>query len=151
MTEEAVFSGPIHKIISIEATPAAVWEALTNPARMKQWMAETTIEIVTSWEVGSPIIIQGNWHSTRFKNTGRVLRFEPGKCVCYSHLSSLSALPDNTENHTIIEFRLSPQQNSTQLELVLSNFPTEAIYRHFAFYWNVALVLLKKMVEQTPG
>ncbi len=111
-------------------------------------MSETKIEIITDWKVGHPFIIQGDWNKTGFKNTGTLLQFEPEKIFQYSHLSSLSRLPDTFENHTIIGFHLSPIENQTSLTLTVSNFPTETIYKHFAFYWTVAIELLKKFVEQ---
>lgn len=146
--KEAAIYAPITRSISIHAAPAAVWKALTDPALMKQWMSETEIEIITTWEVGSPVIIRGDWYKTGFRNTGKVLRSEQEQVLCYSHLSSLSRLPDLAENYTILEFRLTPEGDETLLEVILSNFPTEAIYRHLAFYWNVAPALLKKLVEQ---
>lgn len=39
--------------------------------------------------------------------------------------------------------------------LSLSNFPTESIYKHLAFYWDITLELLKKLIEvdktSSPG
>ena len=65
----------------------------------------------------------------------------------YSHLSSRSRLPDLTENYVVIGFVLTPQNNQTVVTLTASNFPTEVIYKHLAFYWNVAMELLKKNLE----
>jgi hypothetical protein len=66
----------------------------------------------------------------------------------YSHLSSISRLPDEQENYSIVAFRLQPKEDETLLTLTLSNFPTESIYQHLAFYWNVTLETLKKMIEE---
>ena len=138
----------INKTITIQALPAKVWEAITQPALMQQWMTETPIEIITSWEVGEPITIQGDWYHSRFENKGVVLQFEPERVLEYSHLSSLSRLADQVENYSVIKFALTPREDGTELTLTLSNFPTDVIYKHLAFYWNVTLVLLKKFVEQ---
>ena len=138
----------IHKTITIHAQPAKVWEAITQPALLRQWMSETPIEIITTWEVGEPISIQGDWCHSRFENEGVVLQFEPERILEYSHLSSLSRLPDQVENYSVIRFALTPLEDGTELTITLSNFPTEVIYKHLAFYWNVTLVLLKKFIEQ---
>ncbi|SEN70776.1 Uncharacterized conserved protein YndB, AHSA1/START domain [Chitinophaga rupis] len=138
----------INKTIIIQALPAKVWEAITQPALMQQWMTETPIEIITSWEVGEPITIQGDWYHSRFENKGVVLQYEPERVLEYSHLSSLSRLADQVENYSVIKFALAPLEDGTELTLTLSNFPTDVIYKHLAFYWNVTLVLLKKFVEQ---
>ncbi len=136
------------KTININAPASKVWEALTNPDLMKKWMSETEIEIITDWQVGSPMTIRGNLHGIKFKNTGTVLQFEPEQILRYSHLSSLSRLPDKTENYSIIEFKLSPLADQTALTLTLSIFPTETIYKHLAFYWNVTLEILKRLIEE---
>ncbi|MDP2345714.1 MAG: SRPBCC domain-containing protein [Deltaproteobacteria bacterium] len=86
--------------IIINAAPSCVWEALTNPGQVKQWMGEPEmgVELETSWVVGAPILVSG-FHHTRFENKGTVLRFEPPKLLRYTHLSSLSRLVDKPENY----------------------------------------------------
>jgi hypothetical protein len=58
------------KTIKICGAPALVWDALTKPDLMKQWMSETPIDIITNWTVGNPITIRGPWYKTRFENKG---------------------------------------------------------------------------------
>jgi len=136
------------KAININASPSKVWEALTNPDLMKKWMSETEIDIITDWKVRSPIVIRGNLHGIKFKNNGTVLQFEPEKILRYNHLSSLSRLPDKLENYSVVEFILAPAENQTVLTLTLSIFPTETIYKHLVFYWNVTLEILKRLIEK---
>jgi len=124
-----------------------VWEALTNPELMKKWMSETEINIITDWKVGSPMIIRGNLHGIKFENKGTVLQFEPEKILQYNYLSSISRLPDQPGNYSSIEFRLAPIEDQTALTVLVSNFPTEIIYKHLAFYWNVTLEILKRLIE----
>ena len=139
----------IEKTILINALPATVWNALPHPDLMKQWMGEPDmgIEIVTDWEVGNPIVVTG-FHHIQFENIGRVLHFEPPKVLRYNYRSSLSRLPDNPDNYTVIEFRLTPLKDQTLLALALSNFPTESILRHIDFYWTTTLEILKKSIEE---
>ncbi len=141
----------IQKSIRIDASLNSVWEALTQPEQMKTWMSDSEIEIVTDWEVGSPIIInvQDVSYKTAFTNTGIVLQFLKDKVLEYSHLSSLSRLPDQAENYTIIRFDLQPEEDHTLLELTLSNFPTESHYKHIDFYWTITLDVLKRFVEES--
>jgi hypothetical protein len=115
---------------------------------MKKWMSETEIDILTDWKVGNPFVIRGVLHRVKFENKGTVLQFEPEKLLQYSHLSSLSKLPDTPENYSILEFRLASINDQTELAFTASNFPTETIYKHLAFYWNVTLELLKRMIEK---
>ncbi len=139
---------PFHKTILINASASAVWQALTTPALMQQWMSETPIQINTSWQVGSPFSISGPWYKTSFENAGQVLQFETEHILSYSHLSSLSRLPNEPDNYCIFSFQLNSEGEQTTLSFTASNFVTEAIYRHIVFYWNVVLELLKKHIEK---
>jgi uncharacterized protein YndB with AHSA1/START domain len=141
----------INKTVNIHAPAPKIWEALTDPAIMKKWIGETEINIITDWQVGNPIILRGKLHGIRFENKGTVLQCESEKVLQYTHLSSISRLPDQPESYSILEFRLTPleNQNHTSLTLTVTNFPTETIYKHLAFYWNVTLEIIKKLVEQS--
>lgn len=139
---------PFNKTIIIEAHTSEVWQALTTPALMQQWMSETPIEVITTWQVGTPFTISGPWYKSKFENYGKVLQYVPERMLSYSHLSSLSRLPLTDENACIFSFELTPLKGHTSLSFTASNFPTEAIYRHIVFYWNVTLELLKKFVQQ---
>jgi uncharacterized protein YndB with AHSA1/START domain len=139
----------ILKSIRIDASVIAVWEALTQPELMKSWMADSEMEIVTTWDVSTPIVINVQEVSpkTSFKNSGLVLQFVKEHVLEYSHLSSLSQLPDQDENYTIITFTSQQEENQTLLKVNLSNFPTESIYKHIDFYWTITLDVLKWFVE----
>lgn len=137
------------KTVQINAPASKIWDALTSPALINQWMMpDSKMDIITDWQVGSPFIIRGNLHGINFENKGTVLQFETEKVLEYNHLSSISRLPDQPESYSDIEFRLTPGENQTSLTLTLNNFPTESIYKHLIFYWNVTLEILKKMIEE---
>ena len=142
----------VERTVAISAPPSAVWNALTRPELMKQWMGEPEmrLEIVTDWSVESPITIRG-FHHVRFENTGTVLQVEPDGVLRYTHLSSVSRLPDAPEHYSIIEFRLEAVQDQTALTLTLGNFPTETIRKHLDFYWRTTLEILKRFVEGRPA
>jgi uncharacterized protein YndB with AHSA1/START domain len=134
--------------IAIEASTEVVWKTLTDPNVMKQWMGESEmqIEIDTTWKVGSPIIIRG-FHHVKFENRGVVVEFEKENKLSYTHLSSVSRLPDVEENYSVIEFVLDEEGNATLLTVTLSNFATESIKKHLEFYWRGTLVLIKEVAE----
>jgi hypothetical protein len=116
---------------------------------MKKWMLdEEEIEILADWKPGSPIVIKGTLHGVDFENTGIILENIPGKILRYTHLSSISELPDQPENYTVLEFKLTQVENKVELELTLNNFPTESIYKHLVLYWNPTLEIFKKFVEE---
>ena len=45
--------------ITINAPKSKVWDALTKPELIKQYLFGT--EVTTDWQVGSPIIYKGIW------------------------------------------------------------------------------------------
>jgi uncharacterized protein YndB with AHSA1/START domain len=139
----------IEKTVLINAPATAVWETLTQPYLMKQWMGEAdmNLHIQTSWIVNTPITISG-FHHLPFVNKGTVLQFEPEVVLSYTHNSSLSRLPDEPGNYSIMTFQLNPAENQTALQLTITNFPTETIYRHLEFYWQTTIQLLKKFIER---
>ena len=107
---------------------------------------EIKIEIHTNWKINEGILIRG-FHHLRFENKGIVLSYDKEKKLSYSHLSSLSRLPDKPENYSILEFVLTPVDKQTLLTLFITNFPTETIRKHLEFYWRGTMVKIKKAAE----
>lgn len=140
---------PIYKSTTVNASPAKVWKALTNPELMKKWMLDDDIDIITNWEIGSPVVIKGTLHWVYFEDIGTVLKFETEKTLQYTHLSSLSKLADEKQNYVVYEFNLEPVSDKTLLSISLHNFPTESIYQHLTFYWNTTINVLKNFIEHT--
>ena len=138
----------IEKRILIHAPINKVWKAITDVNIMTQWTGEPELEleIATTWKVGSSISIKG-FHHAHFENKGVVLEYLPEHSLSYNFLSSLSRLPDEEENYTIIRFVLAEERDATLLSVRLDNFPTETIERHLNFYWNATLGILKEVVE----
>lgn len=143
----------MEKTIEIHSPASAVWEWLTQPTLMKQWMGdpEMEIDIQTDWEVNSPIYIRG-YHHAHFENKGIVLQFSPPSLLQYTHLSSVSRSEDIPENHSVLTFRLTPSEDQTLLSLTLTQFPTETIRKHLEFYWGPTLRVIKDLAEtQIPA
>lgn len=137
------------RCIAIKAPPRQVWRFLTDIELMQAWMGEPemALAIATDWTVGSPIVVSG-FHNVAFKNTGRVVAFEPAERLAYTHLSSLSRLPDKPENHTTLEFLLHAKGNATSLAFRAFQFPSASIFKHLEFYWRVTLEILRQHVER---
>jgi uncharacterized protein YndB with AHSA1/START domain len=135
--------------VLINSTVPVVWEMLTDPKMMSLWMGEPEmqIEIETNWKLNSPIIIRG-YHHVRFENRGVVLEFEKDKRLCYTHLSSVSRLPDIPENYSKLLFTLKEGPTATELTVTVENFPTESIQKHLEFYWRGTLTRIKAVAEE---
>ncbi|QHT68186.1 SRPBCC domain-containing protein [Rhodocytophaga rosea] len=139
----------VRKIITIDAPVSIVWQYLTTPDLMKLWMldADMEMDILTDWKIGSPIKMKGKFHRIKFENTGTILTCQKEKVLIYTHLSSISRLAARAENFCTITFMLIPAEQSTTLELTITNFPTYAIFTHMAFYWKTTLEVLKRQLE----
>jgi len=136
------------KSITVDALVSSVWDTITNPEKMKQWLHDNDIEVVSDWETGSPILFRGKFHGRKFEDKGTILKFEPGKVFKYSYLSWISRLPDSPENYTIIEFKLTPKGHQTILSLTQTGFAAKASYEHWNLYWMVTLGILKGVAEK---
>jgi uncharacterized protein YndB with AHSA1/START domain len=132
----------------IDASAGRVWQVITKPELMLQWMGDKDLEleVATSWQVGQPFVTRG-FHHVRFENKGTILIFDPPHLLRYNHLSSVSRLADKPENYSIIEFRLDPVEGQTSLTIRVSGFPTESIFKHLEFYWRNTVGVIKKVAE----
>lgn len=133
----------------VNAPTPVVWDSLVRTEKMKLWMGEPEMEIgvETDWKVGSPMVVSGI-HHLRFRNIGVVLEFKDMERLSYTHLSSLSRLPDESGNFTTLTFSLTPQGDATSLALRATGFPTVSIFKHLQFYWVGTLGILKQFAER---
>src|SRR5690606_12479221 len=109
------------KSVSVKASPERVWRAISSAGSIKKWMLDEDLEIEAGNAPGQPFFVRGKLHQVPFENKGTVLHAERGKRYSYSHLSSLSCLPDLPENYTIVDFEIMPAAELTTLKVRLSN------------------------------
>jgi uncharacterized protein YndB with AHSA1/START domain len=129
----------------INASPSRVWEALTNPDLIKQYLFGT--QVTTDWKVGSPITYEGVWQGQASKDKGKILQFEPGRLLVSTYWSALSGLPDIPENYNMVRYELSPEDGGTRLSIIQDNNATQADAEHSEQNWNYVLDGLKKLLE----
>lgn len=136
--------------ITIAADPATVWEALTDPSRMKQWFFGVDTE--TDWTVGSPIVHRGEYQGQSYVDKGTVLEFEPPHRLVHTHWSSVSGVPDAPENYQTVTWNLQKSNGGTALAVTDDNIRSEAARDTSDQGWDSALVALKELVEDgAPG
>lgn len=140
-------STEVQKHITIDATAALVWNALTNNALLQEWMADEALDIKSDWKLGSNVLISGRANGSHTYK-GCVLKHETEKLLRYSSWADVSNLPDEIQNYSIIEFTLSAKGNQTLLTLTHSNLIAEAAFEHSNFYWNTALHALKQLLKK---
>ncbi len=139
-----------HKFnIRIDVEPARVWAALTTAKALEQWMLEEKLEVTVGNAPGDDFTVKGHLHGLPFENRGKVIEMETNRTFSYSHLSSLSDLPDVMDSYSLVNFSIVPYDGFTELQVRIRNFPSESIYKHLVFYWNSSLGVLKKFVEKS--
>ncbi len=132
--------------IKINVSPAQVWNALTDPQIIRQYMFGT--KVVTDWQEGNPIRWKGEWQGKEYEDRGTILQFEPEKRLQYSHYSPLSGTPDVPESYHIVTVDLMPEGDQTRVTLAQDHNATEEEREHSKQNWNMMLADLKKFLEQ---
>ena len=131
--------------ITINAPTSRVWDALTQPDLIKQYLFGT--QVTTDWRVGSPITYEGIWEGKAYKDKGEILQVEPGKLLVSTFWSALSGVPDVPENYQTIRYELSAEGSGTRLTITQDNNATQEDANHSAQNWNTVLDGMKKILE----
>ena len=129
----------------INAPAAKVWEALTNPAIVKQYFFGTNVK--SDWKVGSPIIWEGEWEGKAYQDTGTILDIDPGKFVKYNYWSSMSGTDNKPENYANITYSLSEKDGQTVLTVTQDNIKSKEAKEHSEQNWQSVFGKMKEMVE----
>jgi uncharacterized protein YndB with AHSA1/START domain len=131
--------------IAINAPASKVWDALTKPELIKQYLFGT--EVTTDWQVGSPITYKGEWEGKTYEDKGKVLQIEKEKLLVSTFWSSLSALADIPENYNTVRHELSAENNGTRLTITQDNNNSQEEADHSGQNWKAVLAEMKKLVE----
>lgn len=129
----------------INAPASRVWEALTNPELIKQYLFGT--QVTTDWQEGSPITYTGEWEGKAYEDKGKILQVTAGKVLVSTFWSSLSGLPDTPENYKTVRYELAPDGAGTRLTITQDNNASREEAAHSEQNWKTVLDGLKKVVE----
>jgi uncharacterized protein YndB with AHSA1/START domain len=131
---------------TIHAPVEKVWEALTSPEIIKQYMFGA--DVVTDWRVGSPILYRGEWQGRAFEDKGQILEFEPGRSLVTTHWSPLSGVPDSPENYHTVRYQLLDKDGKTDLSIEQDNNASEEEKAESEKNWKTMLEGLKRLLEE---
>ncbi len=131
---------------TIHAPVDKVWAGLTQPELVKQYFFGT--DLVTTWQVQTPIFFKGEWEGTAYEDKGTVLRFEPNKILSYDYFSAWSGTEDTPENYQIITYRVKSAGNSTVLTIEQEKIPTLERKIESVKNWTALMLELKKLMEK---
>jgi uncharacterized protein YndB with AHSA1/START domain len=131
--------------IIINAPISKVWNALTKPDLIKQYLFGT--EVTTDWKVGSPITYKGEWNGKAYEDKGKVLQIESGKLLVSTFWSSLSGLSDVPENYKTVRYELSVEGRGANLTITQDNNDSQEETAHSEQNWQMVLEAIKKLLE----
>jgi uncharacterized protein YndB with AHSA1/START domain len=120
--------------IQIKAEPDKVWDALTNPAKIKQYFFGT--DAVSDWKEGSSLVFKGEWQGKSYEDKGKILKIVPNKVLIYNYWSSMSGIEDKPENYANITYELDKKEGMTSLTVTQDNIPNEQMKEHSQQNWK---------------
>ena len=137
----------VAKSILVNANKTKVWEALTNPTLIKEYLYGTNT--VTDWKVGSEIIFQGEYSGQTYRDHGVILENVFLEKISYSYWSGFSGTEDKPENYSTVSYSLVDKGNDqTEFTWTQKGFATEDGYNHSKNGMEEFLLGVKKVMEK---
>jgi uncharacterized protein YndB with AHSA1/START domain len=113
----------------IAAAPERVWEALTSPEEISDWMFGSQVE--TTWDVGSPITWTGEYDGRTYQDKGEVLMGDE----------------DVPESYHTLVYTLTATDNGTRLELSQDGCDSDEQAAQFSQNWQAMLDRLRAHID----
>lgn len=137
---------------TISATPEQVWDAITNPDKIEEYMFGARCE--SDWKPGSKanfFVKQNDREVTVVK--GEVIRNEPLKYLEHTLFPANSKIEDTLENYLVITYELEAiSDTETDLKITQKGFKyvEDGMNRYIETQkgWKVALPMLKAVAEK---
>ena len=137
----------VSKAVIINAPLAKVWDGLTNPESIKEYLFGT--ETITDWKEGSPIVFQGEYQGQSYKDKGIVQKNILNQELSYLYWTAFSGLEDTPDNYSLITYSLKDMGNSiTELIWAQEGFANEDGYNHSVNGMDAFLESVKAIIER---
>jgi uncharacterized protein YndB with AHSA1/START domain len=94
--------------ISIDATPAEVWKAITIPELIKKYLMGT--DVSSDWKEGSTITYTGEYEGKKYHDKGIIKKIEREKIFQSTYLSSMSGKEDKPENYNLVTYKIEKKR-----------------------------------------
>jgi len=132
--------------VLIHASQQAVWQALTDPRQIQQYMFGADVH--SQWKVGTPITWKGNFAGKEYEDKGTIMENNGQSRLCYSHYSALSGKEDSPENYHTVCIELEKKGDDTFLSLTQDGNASEESRQHSEKNWQAMLQELKRLLEE---
>lgn len=133
--------------INIQSTPEKVWDVLTNPVKIKEYLFGT--EVITDWKVGSSIIFQGEYDGQQYKDKGNIIENKKNELLKYDYWSGFSGLEDKPENYSLVTYKIENlDDNSVNFTWHQQGFSSEEGKCHTEEGLKAMLEKIKELAEE---
>jgi len=103
----------------VDADKKTVWQAITDPAEVKQWFFGT--DLATDWTPGSPITWSGEWEGKPYQDKGEVVAVDEPNRLEVTHYSPLTGQEDVPENYHTLVYSLDADEEGTKVTITQDN------------------------------
>lgn len=132
--------------VAVDASPGRTWQTLTDPERVKEWMAGTTL--TTDWSVGGPITWAGEMDGRPYEDKGEVLEVDEPRRLSVTHYSPLMGQEDRPENYHTVTYTLEGEGDGpTTVRLEQDGNDSAEQAEQFSQNWQSMLEGLKSTAE----
>ncbi|HSV38262.1 MAG TPA: SRPBCC domain-containing protein [Nocardioidaceae bacterium] len=132
--------------VDVSASPGQVWNALTDPVLIEQYMFGSHVE--TSWQPGDPIAWKGEYDGRAYVDHGEIIAVEPERRLEVTHFSPLTGQEDKPENYHRLVYEIDDRGDLVHVSLKQDNNGSEDEADHSAKNWQSMLDGLKEVVER---
>lgn len=137
----------VSRSIEINAEPSKVWNALTNPEIIKEYLFGT--ETISDWKAGSEIMFQGEFEGYKYCDKGVIQEIVLNELLSYSYWSGFSGLEDKPENYSLVTYNLSSiDNNKTKFTWTQKGYANEQSYQHSENGMEEFLQKIKDIIER---
>ncbi len=134
-----------HAEITINTSAERVWDALTNPKLIKQYMFGTNA--ISDWKKGSSVVYRGEWEGKSYEDKGTILEVDEPHKMVMSYFSPMSGAADVPENYMTITYIVEERDGATTLRITQDNSKDQASADKSSSNWTMILNTIKKLLE----
>jgi uncharacterized protein YndB with AHSA1/START domain len=136
----------IKKVVAINAPVHKVWQVLTEPAYIKQYMHNCNVD--TNWEVNTPIIFST---SEKVLSKGEILQVDNEKMLKYTTFAPGSGIKDKSGNYLTVTYELFSGYGNATLTVIQGDFckvnNSEKRHKDASDDWDFILAKVKELAE----
>ena len=136
----------VTRILVLQASPAKVWETLTDPAITRDYMNGCCIS--SDWRIGAPVVWTNN---DRMIFIGSLTDYMPEQVLKFTFFNLHDGSEDYPSNYIHVSYQLAPKNGMTELQVTLTNFGgNDTRAEQVADKWDFEVLPKLKTLAEAP-